>query len=162
MRSTVTLNNIKKEGEDFHTQSSSYYHKNVAEWFEAFAKQVEKAIQSNDEFTKDSPFIFHFVLQPSGGSHTVSRERESILAKRSVVNIKNTDNNCFWYALAKSMDRSLDLRKSKATRVAQELCKQCKLQLDEQVRVTHLPLVEHALECNNYVVDMDKIPNLDS
>ena len=61
-RSTGTLKNIKKEGEDFHTQSSSYDNKSVAEWFEAFTKQVEKAIQSNDDYNKELGFYISFCL----------------------------------------------------------------------------------------------------
>jgi hypothetical protein len=35
-----------------------------------------------------------------------SRERESILNKKSVLRIRNDDNNCFWYAMACLMNPS--------------------------------------------------------
>jgi hypothetical protein len=44
---------------------------------------------------------FKFLEIPSGaGCATESRKREDIYAKKSVVQIVNEDNNCFWYALA--------------------------------------------------------------
>ena len=61
-RPTITLKSVNPDGEDFHTQSTSFSSKNVQAWFEAFTKQIEKAIQSNDQFTtKKSSCVFHLV-----------------------------------------------------------------------------------------------------
>ena len=59
---------------------------------------------------------------PAGGraSATQDRDRESILNKKSVLRIKNDDNNCFWYALSALVHKNIkNIRDSRNT-VARE------------------------------------------
>ena len=44
-------------------------------------------------------FEYSFILLPSGRAATTSRKRDDILNKKSVLQIINNDNNCFWYGL---------------------------------------------------------------
>ena len=107
-------------------------------------------------------------MQPEGegGVATDSRNRDSILEKKSVNVIKNTDNNCFWHSLAVALNPKnaaiKDNRGPQKKRIAlgQELCQQSKLRWGEPVSFIHIPLVENALNINIYIIDMDNIPML--
>ena len=94
---------------------------------------------------------------------TDCRDKESILKKRSVWQVNNTDNNCFWYALQKSMNPDIKIRNDRPNRCKKEaeaLCSKTHLAWDEQVSLLHIPVVEEAFGCNIYVIDMAAIPIL--
>ena len=45
-------------------------------------------------------FEFNFLLIPAGGARVKDRSLEGVYSKKSVIQIVNDDNNCFWYAMA--------------------------------------------------------------
>ena len=150
--------------------SNSYLYDNVGRWATHVEKQIEKAIQS-DETIKLSKLkiTFHFILHPAGGRHhaTQNRDKESVLNKTSVVKVVNEDDNCFWYALSVVMNKTNKMLKDHRCarlreRVAKELCNKCKLPWDNKVSFLDLPLIEEALNCNIYVLDLNNIPVLGS
>ena len=76
-------------------------------WLQRTTVQIQAIIQSDDQILlSQSVLKFHFVMQPEGegGVATDSRNRDSILEKKSVNVIKNTDNNCFWHSLAVALN----------------------------------------------------------
>ena len=104
--------------------------------------------------------MFNFVLQPSGGKYVIDRDRESILSKKSVVRIVNNDDNCFWCALSIVLNKEnnplKDNRNTKLReKVAKDLCNKCKLKWDTPVDFSQLPIIEEALNCNIFVMDLD-------
>ena len=148
--------------------SNSYAYNDTGRWGEAVEKQIMKVIQSDETVKlKSLEITFHFILHPSGGrgDATQSREKESILNKKSVVKIVNDDNNCFWYALSVVMDKtnkSLKDSRNKMLRerVGKELCNRCKLPWGNQVSFLDLTLIEETLNCNIYILDLNNIPVL--
>ena len=81
----------------------------------------------------------------------------------------NNDENCFWYALAYLMNpKDKDIRKKGRTtyrfRIASELARKCKLNMDMKMTIS-LPtigIVEQALDINIYVISLSNIPILGS
>jgi hypothetical protein len=116
-----------------------------------------------------STITYNVSLLPSGGKHTTSRQREDILNKKSVIRVVNNDDNCFWYALAYLMNpKDKDIRKKGRTtyrfRIASELARKCKLNMDMKMTIS-LPtigIVEQALDINIYVISLSNIPILGS
>ena len=85
--------------------------------------------------------------------------------KTSVIQIKNDDNNCFWYALAVTLnkdnnDMKNNARPKKRNMLGEQLCHKAKLTWDEPVSFVYIPLVEEALNINIYVIDLDNLPVL--
>jgi hypothetical protein len=64
--------------------------------------KVYEAIQSAGKvFMSTLKFQYNFAIVPSGaGCGTKCRDIESVMNKKSVIQIVNDDNNCFWYAMA--------------------------------------------------------------
>jgi hypothetical protein len=114
-------------------------------------------VLQSDEYLNLSSLrvTFNFILQPSGGkgSSTESRDRDSILNKKSVVKVVNDDDNCFWYALNIVMNKEITaLKDNRNTKIREklgkELCNKCKMQWDSQVDFLKLPLIEERFNCN--------------
>ena len=99
--------------------SNQYEPKTIALWASHVEAQIEKAVQSDEKIKLNTLMIkFHFIIMPSGGrgNATQDRDRESILNKRSVLRIKNDDNNCFWYALSALVHKDIkNIRDSRNT-----------------------------------------------
>jgi hypothetical protein len=93
-------------------------------------------------------FEFNFTLIPSGAScGTKDRDIESVLNKKSVIQIVNDDNNCFWYAMScllNPKNRQIrDHRNTKArVKTANNTCNKCKCEWDKPVSFLNIPLVE--------------------
>ena len=88
--------------------SNSYKSDATAKWADHVEGQIERAIQSDETIKlKTLQIKFHYILQPAGGGvATQSRDKDSILNKKSVNRIINDDNNCFWYALSVAMNKT--------------------------------------------------------
>ena len=88
------------DGTEFVTSTSPYQHfKSV---FHDMLKNISKGLEQYDEFdlsTMEISYTFIDIPTGSGNNGTTSRDKLSILNKTSVINIKNNDNNCLWYAL---------------------------------------------------------------
>ena len=116
-----------------------------------------------------STITYNVSFLPSGGKHTTSRQREDILNKKSVIRVRNNDNNCFWYALAYLLNpKDKHIRKPERSnyrfRIASELARKCKLNMDMKMTIS-LPtigIVEQALDINIYVINLSNIPILGS
>ena len=112
-------------------------------------------------------FEYHFIIIPSGGACSTNRDANSILNKSSVLQIKNDDNNCFWYALACLMNpNNRAIRDSRNTKsrekVARELCDRCNMEWGNPVNLTQLEHIEEIIDCNLYVFSLNEIPVLKS
>jgi len=150
--------------------SNQYNSDKTGPWAAHVEAQIEKAVQSDEKIQLNNLLIkFHFIIMPAGGrgNATQDRDRESILNKKSVLRIKNDDNNCFWYALSALVHKNIkNIRDSRNTvareRFAKELCNKCKLPWDRKVDFLQIPLVEEALDCNIFIMDIDNIPILNS
>ena len=111
---------------------------------------------------------FQFVIIPSGGKFSESRDYDSILNKKSVVKIINDDNNCFWYSLACCMNPNNKMVKDSRypntrIRLGSEICKKCNCEWDKVVPIfPHINIVEHIYNCNIYVINLNNIPILGS
>ncbi len=98
----ASLNFPSETGNDFHVTTTKYTHKTYKDMFVQLVNRASELLQSNhDVLLKDFQITFNFIEIPhgSGGTATVSRDRLSILNKKSVNRVVNDDNNCFWYAL---------------------------------------------------------------
>ena len=144
--------------------SGDFNSNEVNKWLQRTTVQIQAIIQSDDQILlSQSVLKFHFVMQPEGegGVATDSRNRDSILEKKSVNVIKNTDNNCFWHALAVALNpKNTPIKENRGPQknriaVGKVLCQQSKLKWDEPVSFIHIPLVEEALNINIYIIDMD-------
>ena len=147
--------------------SGDFTSNETSKWLDQFIKRIQDVIQSDDQIVlRQSILKFHIVFQPEGaGCATDSTKRESIFKKTSVVQIKNDDNNCFWYALAVAInkdnkDMKNNARPKKRNMFGEQLCHKTKLQWDEPVSFVFIPLVEEALNINIYVIDLDNLPVL--
>ena len=90
----------QKGGDDFRATTTKYTHKTYKDMFVQLVERITALLQSDHEvLLKDFQITFNFIEIPHGSSATVSRERLSILNKKSVNRVVNDDNNCFWYAL---------------------------------------------------------------
>ena len=114
---------------------------------------------------KTLKITYNFAIIPKGAGYIKSKDIDSILIKRSVLQIINDDNNCFWYALACLMNpqnRTIrDHRNILARKKAgMELCKRCKHNWDEPVSFLLLPIVEYMFDCNICIINRSNIPML--
>ena len=102
----------------------------------------------------------------SGNNGTTSRDKLSILNKTSVIHIKNTDNNCFWYALVpqvyKAHPKYSEIVKGRPIRekLAKELCTLCHWDWGKPVSFDAIPLFENVFNANIYIMSMTEIPLL--
>jgi hypothetical protein len=145
-------------------QSTNYTSEETGKWFREFTGKIFQIMQSAKiAKIRDFSLDFHFAVMPSGsgGKSTQSRDRESILKKDSVAVIKNKDNNCFWYALCKSMNPGMRHDRITLLRTeAEQICIRTPLPWNEPISLIHLPEIEEALDCNIYVINMISIPIL--
>jgi len=89
--------------------SNEYTPATIGSWSSHVESQIEKAVQSDEQIKLNSLLIkFDFVIMPAGGrgNATQERDRESIFNK-SVLRIKNDDNNGFWYALSALVHKNI-------------------------------------------------------
>jgi len=148
--------------------TTNFYSNKLNEFVNEFIEKISVKIQSDEEVLMSSlVFEYSFILLPSGRAATTSRKRDDILNKKSVLQIINNDNNCFWYGLIcllNPTNRSIRDKRNTQARIkpAMELCKKCKLNWNEPISFLHLPLIEEKLDCNIYVIDLNNIPFLDS
>ena len=130
-------------------------------------QRIYAVIQSDQRILMSSiNFTFHFVIIPSGGAASVSRDKVSILNKTSVNRVVNDDNNCFWYALVmlvyakhaqiKQIKMGRKIRKT----LAIELCEYCEMEWDKPVSFDDIPKVEEKLKVHIMILDIDNIPVL--
>ena len=140
--------------------------KNLNEFLEDFAARVRSQyeLQVNKSFHID--FSFVLVPQGAGGDGTTSRDEASILNKRSVVQIKNDDKNCSWYALnclLHPKNKALKDERLKLRREwGKELCERVGFPWDQPVALDTIGAVEEALKVSIYVLDLHAIPILQS
>ena len=150
---------------DVHVTSRTYNSDNLEDMFDELSGRIRSKEFYEGVIIKEVKYSFALIPKGSGCA-TSSRDRESILNKRSVLRIINDDNNCFWYALACLMNpenKSIKDHRNKArVKVAKELCNKCKLQFDEPVCFITFPVIEKALDINIYVIDLNNLPMLKS
>ena len=87
----------KKRGDDSFKHSKVYTKKDVATWATAFADEIETLAQSEAEI-KFKSFLVHFyiALIPSGGCFVDDETLTEILSRKTIIQIRNKDDNCFW------------------------------------------------------------------
>ena len=161
---------IKKGGEeiqDFKGTTTKYKNNNINE----FIEDLESSLKPGDyDYFDLSRLVlqFFFILIPEGGKSSESRECESILNKKSVVKIINSDNNCFWYSMAICMNPDNNTikrsdRPKTRIKIASDICKKCKMEWDKPVPFTpNISIVEHIYQCNIYIIDLYNIPVIGS
>ena len=92
----------QKGGDDFEARGTKFTNKATKDMLVQIVSRASELLQSDQEvLLKDFHITFNFIEIPEGGSGTatVSRDKLSILNKKSVNRITNNDNTCFWYAL---------------------------------------------------------------
>ena len=113
-------------------------------------------------------FEFNFPILPPGGcSGTTDRSLESVFMKKSVIQVVNDDNNCFWYAMAILMNPKNEQVKDNTwpkTRMTLggDFFSKSRCDWDTKVSFLQLPLVEEQCNCNIYIIDVNNIPMLGS
>ena len=89
------------KGEPFHSTSVGFRKNEKHLWFQDCVDRIMKLVQSDEVILLNSfKITFNFNIIPSGAGHLESRTLSEHYKKKSVVRVKNNDNNCFWYALA--------------------------------------------------------------
>ena len=99
---------------------------------------------------------------------TISRDDPKPLEKKSMIQIQNTDHNCFWYSVAilKSVfcnhPMTKHIKEGSRARytIAFELCKSCGFTWTEPVSIDMVSRVEELLDCNLTVIELNGIPLL--
>ena len=145
---------------------TKYTNKELPKFFKEFVERI--SCSYGTIILKTMIFEYHFVVIPSGaGCGTTSREVESVLNKKSVLQIKNDDQNCFWYAMScllnpqnKAIRDSRTVHQRRA--LAEALCKQCKMKWNQPVSLLSLEKIEDILNCNIYVFSLRDMPVLRS
>ena len=49
-----------------------------------------------------SSLQFGFIMIPSGGSYVEDESLNCVISRKTVITIKNKDDNCFWFSLLAS------------------------------------------------------------
>jgi len=92
-------------GPDLSKHSKVYFKKDAAQWATDYSEDIYTLAQSGVEMKfKNFEIRFYIAIIPSGGSFVDDETLKDILARKTVIQIKNNDNNCFWYALAYSIN----------------------------------------------------------
>ena len=99
---------------------------------------------------------------------TISRDDPKPLEKKSMIQIQNTDHNCFWYSVAilKSVfcnhPMTKHIKEGSRARytIAFEFCKSCGFTWTEPVSIDMVSRVEELLDCNLTVIELNGIPLL--
>ena len=127
----------------------------------SFLEEIHKLAQSDEKvYFKNFKIKFGFAMIPSGGSYVEDEELKEVLNRKTVIQITNTDDNCFWYALTVSINKDNKMMKDsrypkRRDTFAKDLCRKCKLKWDEPVSFIHIPLIEEALKINVYVINLN-------
>ena len=166
-RVSCTVNANLIDGSEFWAATEQHQKKYFKNVFHEILRKIELGMEKYDEIDLSTlEIIYKFIDIPTGGSGTTSRDKLSILNKSSVIQIRNNDNNCFWYALALQIYRNHkcynEIRKGRPirTKVAKELCETCGCEWDVPVSFDDMVYIEPILNANVYVVGMDQIPLL--
>jgi len=92
-------------GPDLSKHSKVYFKKDAARWATEYSEDIYTLAQSGVEMKfKNFEIRFYIAIIPSGGSFVDDETLKDILARKTVIQIKNNDNNCFWYSLAYSIN----------------------------------------------------------
>ena len=165
-----------------HIATTTYSRDNHAKWYVDMLDKVAARFASNKGASfKSFVMAFHFVELPKPGGGrtgpgslgTESRDLDSIYKKKSVLRIKNSDQSCFWRAIAilfykgdTSLDQKQlkDCRKTLQTTMAKHLCEGvCGLPWnngDCPVSLEQLPDIEEKLGFSILVLNIHELPIL--
>ena len=106
-RVSCTVNAHLIDGSEFWAATEQHQKKYFKNVFHDILRKIELGMEKYDEIDLSTlEIIYKFIDIPTGGSGTTSRDKLSILNKSSVIQIRNNDNNCFWYALALQIYRN--------------------------------------------------------
>ena len=157
----------QKGGDDFEVRTQKFTNKSYKDMLVQVADRATELLQSDHEvLLKDFQITFNFIEIPDGGASTTSRDKLSILNKKSVNRVVNDDNNCFWYALvmliyAKHPQiKQIKMGRKIRTTLAMDLCDNCELEWNKPVSFDEIAIVENKLQCNIMILDIDNIPIL--
>jgi hypothetical protein len=147
-----------------HHKIDSHNSDDIKEFVEEIKNKLN--IQSgNPMFLVKLKLQFNYSIIPVGGSarYSKSKDENDLNRKKSLICIKNNDNNCFWYALLCLMNkgnRSLKDNRNVALRLrmAGDLAKKCNLNLGVPVDFLQIPIIEEKLNINIYVLDRHDSP----
>ena len=85
-----------KYGDASYATSKVYQKKDTAKWATAFTDEIYKLSQSEDELKfKDFNVRFFIALDLSGGCFVKDKSLDEVLSKKTVIQIRNSDKNCF-------------------------------------------------------------------
>jgi hypothetical protein len=107
---------------------------------------------------------FGFVDIPSGGAWKSDKKKDDIYDGKSVIQVKNDDNNCFWYALTNliyskhKQEKQIKMGRKIRTTLAKELCETCEMTWDEKINIGQIGYIEEKLKININIVDIDEMP----
>jgi hypothetical protein len=159
----------EKHGDDSFKHSKVYKKKDAATWATAFADEIYTLAQSEEKI-KFKSFLVHFyiALIPSGGCFVNDETLNEILSRKTVIQIRNNDNNCFWYSLAYSINdnrktrvryKFVEGKPSAAVKTdASNISLKCGIPFDTPVSLTELEAIEDKLNCNIYVLNIRDLP----
>ena len=145
--------------------SGTFDKKNWIKWLLRFVNDIEKLIQSDKSILILGSIIqYGFILTPSGGCYVEDKNLNDILKRKTIITIKNKDNNCFWYALLASYNIGNSKNKVNAynkpniINQAKELCINCNCEFDKPVNFTEIAGIEEKLNTNIYILDIRDLP----
>ena len=159
----------QNEGDDFEVRTTKYTNASAKNMLVEVVGRAVELLQSDHEvLLKDFRITFNFIEIPSGSGHyaTASRDRLSILNKKSVNRVVNDDNNCFWYALVMlvyhnhAQIKNIKMGRNIRTTLAMELCAHCGLEWNRPVGFDDIQTVEEKLQCHILVLDIEQLPIL--
>jgi hypothetical protein len=142
----------------FYSTSRTFIKRERNLWLDDFIEKIMKLIQSDEQVKLNSfRLTFHFAIIPSGSGHLESKTLNEHYKKKSVVRVKNNDNNCFWYSLVNLVyinhekKKEIKMGRKIQKELALKLCDMSGKEFDNPVSIEDISDIEDKLDCNIYV-----------
>ena len=113
-----------------------------------------------------------FIMGNAGGNYTYDETIEPILKRTTIIQIKNTDNNCFWYSMLVSYNKinnilnntntKIDISQNYALTKAKDIYLKCydenipmlNFEFNTYINFLQLPYIEEKLNTNIYIINV--------
>ena len=94
-----------KGGDDYGAHYKVHFKQDAAQWATEYSNAIYSMSQSEEEVKFKNVALKLFVtIILAGGCFVRDETLNEILSRKTVIHIKNNDNNCFWYSLVYSIN----------------------------------------------------------
>ena len=151
------------DGVERHINSGSFDEKHISNMIDTLIDKIE-GVSTNyqDTSINKTSIEYGFIDTPSGGCYVEDEKLNDILSRKSVMPVRNSDNNCFWYCMLYLQSDDANVKRwdtrPKNKNNAQQICESCNLKWDEKVSMDQIPIIEEALKTNIYILNIRDLP----